>query len=284
MGKMLFDEQPLVVDRALAKLIGLNEAIVLQHVHYWLKMNEKTGKNYINGRFWTYNSIRKWHEESFEFWSFNTVQRVFSRLEKLGLLISDNFNKDPRDKTKWYTINYAELEVLMQQQGKRDYPKTQQCTTPEWDNALPQNGVMEYPKIGQPLPNTTTNITTNNNNNIIINDSNSNLDSIGTDENTKQPVSDDDDDDVQAKVAKILKKAKELGLEIDKNLALELLVTSNKKTKTILDAMKAAAIWAKEKEIRNWTGVLITAVKKELKPPPKASNTSEDKYKDLYIS
>ena len=28
MSKLLFDEQPIVVDRTLAKLIGLNEAIV----------------------------------------------------------------------------------------------------------------------------------------------------------------------------------------------------------------------------------------------------------------
>ena len=41
MSKILFDEQPIVVSRELAKLIGLNEAIVLQQVHYWLEINRK---------------------------------------------------------------------------------------------------------------------------------------------------------------------------------------------------------------------------------------------------
>jgi len=41
MNKILFDEQPIVIDKVLARKIGLNEAIVIQQVHYWLKINEK---------------------------------------------------------------------------------------------------------------------------------------------------------------------------------------------------------------------------------------------------
>ena len=33
----LFDEHPLVIDVKLAQIIGLNEAIVLQQVNYWLQ-------------------------------------------------------------------------------------------------------------------------------------------------------------------------------------------------------------------------------------------------------
>jgi hypothetical protein len=146
MSKLLFDEQPIVVSKTLAKLIGLNEAIVLQQVHYWIEINKKANKNFYDGRYWTYNSIRSWQEDNFEFWSFNTVQRTFAKLESLKLLISGNFNKDPRDKTKWYTIDYEVLETLTP-------------ITPKWGKhytkmgqAYSQNDAMQDSKMGQALP------------------------------------------------------------------------------------------------------------------------------------
>lgn len=37
----LFDIHPLVVDKDIATALGLNEAIILQQVHYWLEINKK---------------------------------------------------------------------------------------------------------------------------------------------------------------------------------------------------------------------------------------------------
>lgn len=101
----LFDEHPLVIDVKLAKTIGLNEAIVLQQINYWL--HGKSAKK-INGRLWTFNSVKKWHEQ-FPFWSESTVKRVFSSLEKDGLLITGRFNKYKFDKTKWYSIDMKKV-------------------------------------------------------------------------------------------------------------------------------------------------------------------------------
>lgn len=124
MGKLLFDEyrideNPIVVSKKLAKLIGLNEAIVLQQVHYWLEINRKAHKNFHEGRYWTYNSIRAWQESNFEFWSVETVKRTFAKLEKRGLLISGNFNKHRLDKTKCYSINEEALEKLKNPVGAK---------------------------------------------------------------------------------------------------------------------------------------------------------------------
>jgi len=161
MSKLLFDEQPIVVDRTLAKLIGLNEAIVLQQVHYWITINQKAKKNFHEGRYWTYNSIKAWHEENFEFWSYDTVKRTFSKLESLNLLITDNFNKDPRDKTKWYSINYEVLETLKNTISAKcevektlKFPIGAKCT-----NAKGQNAPMQKGKMHQALPETSTEIT-----------------------------------------------------------------------------------------------------------------------------
>ena len=105
MSKLLIDDYPIQVLPKLAKEIGLNEAIVLQQMHYWLN----TSKHTHDGKRWIYNSYKSW-EEQFPFWSNVTIRRTISSLEKQGLLHTGNFNKAGFDKTKWYSINYSTLE------------------------------------------------------------------------------------------------------------------------------------------------------------------------------
>lgn len=108
----LFDETPIFSNPILARDIGLDEALVLQQLNYWIEVNRKTGKNYHEGRYWIYNSIRGWKEENFDYMSLDTVKRILPRLEKAGYLLTGNFNEDTRDKTKWYATNDEQLEAL----------------------------------------------------------------------------------------------------------------------------------------------------------------------------
>jgi len=140
MSKLLFDEQPLVVSRELAKLIGLNEAIVLQQIHYWIEVNRQANKNYRDGRYWTFNSIKNWHENDFSFWSFDTVKRTFSVLEKRGYLVSGNYNRQNFDHTKWYSIDYEAIETLNSSIGAK-------CP-----NRIGQNAPMDNGILPQPIP------------------------------------------------------------------------------------------------------------------------------------
>jgi hypothetical protein len=111
-SKLLFDKQPVVINVELARLIGLNESIVLQQVDYLIEINKEAGENLKKGRFWIYNSMESWQQENFPFWSIDTVKRIFTKLINLGFLITDCFNKQSFDKTKWYTIDYEKLESL----------------------------------------------------------------------------------------------------------------------------------------------------------------------------
>lgn len=107
-----FDTQ--VLRKKLAKEIGLNEAIVLNQLHYWIEKNKRSKKNLHDGKYWVYNTYESWQENDFEYWSVETIKRTFAKLEKNGFVISGNFNKMPMDRTKWYTINYEKLEELAQ--------------------------------------------------------------------------------------------------------------------------------------------------------------------------
>ena len=130
MNNFLLNSTPLIVLPELACAVGLNEAIVLQQVHYWIEHNRRKGQNFYDGRYWVYNSFEKWQEE-FPFWCLRTVKATFSKLENKGLLLSGCFNKLQVDRTKWYTIDYENLEKLIAS------PSCKSCTMDSARFALP---------------------------------------------------------------------------------------------------------------------------------------------------
>lgn len=107
MPKLLLDEPPLVIQPSLAKLIGLNEAIFLQQIHYWLQRSKKE----IDGRVWTYHSVAEL-EIQFPFWSASTIKRTIKSLQESGVLLLDRHNKNKFDKTNWFAVDYEVFEEL----------------------------------------------------------------------------------------------------------------------------------------------------------------------------
>lgn len=104
----------LIINTDLALVLGdLNEAIVLNQLNYWLGINRKADKNFIDDRYWVYNSYSDWKAKDFPYWSEKTIQRTFTRLENKGVVVSANYNKLGIDKTKWYTIDTEKLQELV---------------------------------------------------------------------------------------------------------------------------------------------------------------------------
>lgn len=128
----------------LAAMIGLNESIVLQQVHYWLKIKENKNQDYIDGHYWVYNTYEQWGEQ-FPFFSIRTLRRVFTSLEKKGLLLARNYNKAGFDKTKWYSIDYNAYEVLLSSCGQNGHIERPNCNNGIVHND--QANTIEYTKI-----------------------------------------------------------------------------------------------------------------------------------------
>ncbi|WP_411255314.1 hypothetical protein [Neobacillus niacini] len=85
MSKLLINESPVMIIPSLAVKIGVNEAVVLQQIHYWLRISKHT----IEGRTWVYNTYEEWQKQ-LPFWSVSTIKRTIRSLEMLGLLLSEN--------------------------------------------------------------------------------------------------------------------------------------------------------------------------------------------------
>ena len=108
------EKDTLIFRKELACMIGLNEAIILNQVEYWLRKNEEQGNNFIDGRYWVFNTYEDWKKDNFPFMSTATVKRTFTKLEKSGILISANYNKMAIDRTKWYSISYEKLQETLE--------------------------------------------------------------------------------------------------------------------------------------------------------------------------
>ena len=149
-SKLLINEYPLQVLPSLACEIGLNEAIILQQMHFWL--NRKTAQE-REGRYWVYNSYEGWREQ-LPFWGLNTIRRAIANLEKKGLLVTGNFNKFKGDKTKWYSINYDKLQELQEKMEEVTLSKKLvkgygQTISPKWADGQPKMGSSGTAQNGQ---------------------------------------------------------------------------------------------------------------------------------------
>ena len=159
-GKLLIEEPPLQILPSLAVAIGLNEAIFLQQLHYWLRMSSHV----YDGRRWIYNSLADWQKQ-FPFWSDRTLRRVIKSLESplpgygRALMISTfQLNTHPMDKTKWYTLDYVLIDELSVQTDREETPHVS-CRSGQVDHIEKQTSQVRNGQVGhfslQRLPETT---------------------------------------------------------------------------------------------------------------------------------
>jgi len=108
--KLLINEPPLQVLPTLAEIVGLNEAIVIQQLHYL--SNFPNFGVVINGNRWIYFTYEQWREEYFPFWSVRTIQRTFQNLEENNYVIVAQLDKKSHDMRKYYRLNYYQIGTI----------------------------------------------------------------------------------------------------------------------------------------------------------------------------
>lgn len=153
MSNLLISEAPLIVLPSLAKAIGLNEALVLQQVHFWIGQSV----NEYDGLKWMYRTDEKWIEE-FSFWSESTLRRAVTSLKKSGLIrvekLARHFGGNSFDQKKYYTVIYPAVDLLALQPSKTASSQNDQLQANAplnpCNDASSQNDQMEEDK--QPRP------------------------------------------------------------------------------------------------------------------------------------
>lgn len=132
--KLIISEPPLQVLPSLAVILGLNEAMILQQLHYWL-INPKAGVE-KHGHKWIYNSYGDW-EKQFPFWSRNTIIRAIQHLESVDILVSQQYESGKGKHIKFYRIGYQELAIIVD------------ASIPKLGTPPTQIGYPPLPKLGK---------------------------------------------------------------------------------------------------------------------------------------
>lgn len=95
----------------IAKNYGVNEAIFLNHMAFWLQKNKANNKHFYEGRHWTYNT-QKALIELFPYWSRQNFRTITKSCIDKGLIITGNFNSISYDRTLWYTLTDLGLSLF----------------------------------------------------------------------------------------------------------------------------------------------------------------------------
>lgn len=102
-------------DVELAKQYGMVEAVLLNHFEYWIELNKANGKNYFEGRYWTFNSMKAF-AEIFPYLSEKKIRGALKNLQDAGLIVTGNFNKSAYDRTLWYAFSDLAESILPNRQ------------------------------------------------------------------------------------------------------------------------------------------------------------------------
>ena len=90
-------------DVEVAKSHGVEKAVILKNLSFWVLKNFANRKHIHDGLCWTYNSQSAF-SELFPYMSQQKIGRHLREMEVAGLIKSNNYNKAGYDRTKWYTV------------------------------------------------------------------------------------------------------------------------------------------------------------------------------------
>ena len=135
----------------LAQRHGVNGAIFLHAMAFWVAKNQANGRHFHEGRTWTYNTLDAL-TKLFPCWTRRQVERIVAKLKEDGALLTGNFSQDKTDRTVWYALTDPELEAY----GLLVCPTSPDGDMGDSDDKEPPHpispdGEMDFTKQGQPF-------------------------------------------------------------------------------------------------------------------------------------
>ena len=97
-------------DGRIAAMYGVDEAVFIAMLQFWIAKNEANDRHFHDGRYWTYNSIRAM-ERLFPWWSKRQIERIVKKLKDAGVVLTANYNRDSHDRTLFYSLDESKLPI-----------------------------------------------------------------------------------------------------------------------------------------------------------------------------
>lgn len=95
----------------IAKKAGIEEAIFLHNLYYWIHKNAANNKMFFDGSYWTYNTKQS-YAELFPYMNISKVKRVINTLVKEHIIKVGHYNENKMDRTSWYAFTDCGLAMM----------------------------------------------------------------------------------------------------------------------------------------------------------------------------
>lgn len=118
----------------IAAIIGIEAAVFLDNICFWVRTNAANKINFHEGRYWTYNKLDAF-VEMFPCWTRRQIERIINNLIKDGYLLTGNFNNNAYDRTKWYTLSDSGLKLF-----NISYETPSKPISPNGEMKIPERG------------------------------------------------------------------------------------------------------------------------------------------------
>ncbi len=118
----------------IAQKYGVNAAIVLRHIQFWIIKNKTHNKHIHDGRTWTYYSLNAF-TKIFPYLSKKQVRRALQILLDNGVILKADYNKYINTRTSWYAFVDESLFVP---EGRRNKSSCAPEGTPDKSSCAPE--------------------------------------------------------------------------------------------------------------------------------------------------
>lgn len=139
-----------IFDVDIAVKYGVNAAIILKNIGYWVKENEANERFVRNGYVWTVNSV-KGFEKLYPYMSSDQIAYALKKLVSEGLIIKGCFNEKATDRTTWYTLTDKGRALL---DGSSDFGKSGYCISENGTIPFRKNDPLHFGIVGNDVVST----------------------------------------------------------------------------------------------------------------------------------
>lgn len=256
----------------IAQQYGVNAAILLHNITYWIEKNKSEKRHFHEGRYWTYMS-KAGLKKQFSYMTARQIDYALNKLLDAGVILSGNFSEHTFDKTKWYALadseekepeqvtpenSFSSVELMPCANGEKPSETAQLPIAQNSSNRLNNNVQSIEQNRGNRLNNSVQSLNSNINNNIY----NTNKKQTDKNPNKKATVEDVintvEDEELQNELREFVRMRKEIKKPPTPH-ALELILKQLRQ----MSEDKSAQLMILQQSVKNcWQGLY------ELKNPP----------------
>ncbi len=140
-------------DTGYAMAYGVDEAIMIRNLQFFITANANRGHNFRDGRFWTYDRLEDFTSH-FPYWTIKQIRRILASLVQQEVIIKGEFNSSWSNRTQWYAFKNQETFIK-----NIRVPKTPLPIDPDLPNRASdsfQNGQLANAEMGNCIYHTST--------------------------------------------------------------------------------------------------------------------------------